>query len=262
MRLDIALVERNIASSRARAKVLIQDGKIAVDEMIIKKPAYNVADINKITLCGEDIPFVGRGGLKLDYALSKINISLDEKICLDIGASTGGFTDCMLQHGAKKVYAVDVGHDQLAQSLRQDKRVINLEGTDIRALTHEIIIDPIDFITIDVSFISLAYILPNATNFLRDKGDTVILIKPQFEAGRENIGKHGLVLSKSVHQKVLYDKLNLFAEISLSLKNLFPSPIRGGSGNIEYLAILEKSHDSPTIVDIKAIVDEAFSRKE
>ncbi len=253
-RLDVALVELGLAQSRQRAKTLIQNGQILVDGKVCQKPAYAVKETDTVTMEGEDIPFVGRGGLKLEAVMNALSLSLEGLVCMDIGASTGGFTDCMLQHGAAKVYAVDVGHGQLAQKLCENEKVINWEGTDIRNVTPEKLETPIDFFSVDVSFISLGHVLPSITALVKPGGVGAILIKPQFEAGRENIGKNGLVLSRRVHLAVLQQQLELFSSLGLSLQLLCPSPIRGGSGNAEYLAVVEKA-DKPGIVpDLQEIV--------
>ena len=193
-------------------------------------------------MLGEDLRYVGRGGLKLEWILEQQNLSLEQATCMDIGASTGGFTDCMLQHGAKKVYAIDVGHGQLADSLRQDERVVCMEGTDIRTLPQTAIAEPIDFISVDVSFISLERILPDICRFLSDTGRAVLLIKPQFEAGRSDVGKNGIVRSKNIQY-------------------LCPSPIRGGSGNIEYLVQVQRGNVSPIPYVPEAVAEQAWSQK-
>lgn len=260
-RLDVALVRRGLVKSRARAKDRILGGQVSVNGVVCRKPAYSVDDSQSISLSGADIPFVGRGGLKLEYVLDRSGLDLKGKICMDIGASTGGFTDCMRKHGVKEIYAVDVGHGQLAQSLRRDSRVHNLEGTDIRALNPDDL-PKMDFIAIDVSFISLSLVLPAAKRFLRRGGDMAVLIKPQFEAGRENIGKNGLVLRREVHVRVLNEKLRLFQEQGLSLRLLCPSPIRGRAGNIEYLALLKSGGEDGVLPDLQAIVENVLKKRE
>ncbi len=264
-RLDAELISRGIAVSRARAQELIKAGQIKLDETICTKPSKQVNENSVIKMEGEGLAYVGRGGLKLEKALELCNINLKGKICMDIGASTGGFTDCMLQRGASKVYAVDVGHGQLADKLCKDCRVVNLEGTDIRELNTETVQESIDFISTDVSFISLNLILPHIAHFLKKGGIAAVLIKPQFEAGRENVGKNGLVKSRKVHMNVLVKVTEEFNKNGFSLMMLCPSPVKGGSGNIEYLAVIlndyindERMHNT---VDYKAIVEEAFSYK-
>ena len=258
-RLDVVLIERGFAPSRQRAQELITGGQILVEGKVCTKASRQVGEDAEITMEGIGLAYVGRGGLKLEKALRHYEICLDGCVCMDIGASTGGFTDCMLQKGAAKVYAVDVGHDQLAQVLREDSRVVNLEGTDIRTLSEDAVTAPVDFISVDVSFISLRLILPSAARFLRKNGTAVLLIKPQFEAGKENIGKHGLVKSKKVHIRVLEQVMQELAGNGFSLRMLCPSPIRGGSGNAEYLAVVTKSGDAPAAVDVHCIVEEAFT---
>ncbi|MGN1403480.1 MAG: TlyA family RNA methyltransferase [Ruminococcus sp.] len=258
-RLDLAVVQCGLAPSRQRAKVLIQNGQILVNGKVCNKPAFSVTDADLLTMEGTDIPFVGRGGLKLEHAMQTTQWRLDGLVCMDIGASTGGFTDCMLQHGAAKVYAVDVGHDQLAPTLREDSRVVNWEGTDIRQVRPEQMEEPIDFFSVDVSFISLHHVLPAAVSLLRPGGRAVILIKPQFEAGRENIGKNGLVLSQKVHCRVLAEITELFRQLGLAVQLLCPSPIQGGSGNVEYLAAVEKGAAETVLPDIAELAAAAFA---
>lgn len=263
-RLDAELIARGMAGSRARAQELIKAGQIKLDGTICIKSSKQVNENSVITMEGEGLAYVGRGGLKLEKAVELCDIDLKEKVCMDIGASTGGFTDCMLQKGAVKVYAVDVGHGQLADKLRKDSRVVNLEGTDIRNLGTETVQEPIDFISTDVSFISLSMILPHMANFLKKDGIAAVLIKPQFEAGRENIGKNGLVKSRKVHMNVLVKVTEEFSRNGFSLKMICPSPVKGGSGNIEYLAVILNADDSDnmsTTVDFKSVVEEAFSQK-
>lgn len=260
-RLDVVMVQMGLVPSRQRAKMLIQNGQIFVNGKAVTKPAFSVEAEDTVEMQGSDIPFVGRGGLKLEHALAVAKIDLHQKVCMDIGASTGGFTDCMLQYGAAKVYAIDVGHGQLAPELRLDARVENWEGTDIRHVTAAQVPDPVSFFSVDVSFISLRLVLPAATSFLAPDGMAAILIKPQFEAGRSHIGKNGLVLSKKAHQQVLADMLTLFASLGLSLQMLCPSPIRGGSGNVEYLAVVQKSERAPIVPDVTTLVTEALAGK-
>lgn len=259
-RLDLAVVQNGLAPSRQRAKMLIQNGQILVNGTACTKPAFAVSETDIITLQGCDIPFVGRGGLKLEHAIKIMQLDLNGLTCMDIGASTGGFTDCMLQYGAAKVYAVDVGHGQLAESLRRDSRVINWEGTDIRRITQDQLEEPIAFFSVDVSFISLHHVLPSAVSLLQTGGKAVILIKPQFEAGRENVGKNGLVLSRKVHCQVLMQILALLHALGLSVQLLCSSPIQGGSGNVEYLAVVQKSAEDAGTLDVTTVVDAAFAQ--
>ncbi len=260
-RLDMELVERGIAASRARAQELIKAGQIKLEGITCIKPSKQVNVNSVITMEGEGLAYVGRGGLKLERALELCSIDLKGKICMDVGASTGGFTDCMLQKGAEKVYAVDVGHGQLAEKLRKDCRIVNLEGTDIRTLDVQLVQEPVDFISVDVSFISLRLILPHMKRFLRKGSMAAVLIKPQFEAGKENIGKNGLVKSRKVHMDVLVRITKEFVRNGFSLIALCPSPVKGGSGNIEYLAVISNACNTYNGIDLKAVLDEAFSLK-
>lgn len=260
-RLDAELIRRGFAPSRARAQELIKGGHIKIDGEVCTKPSKQTDESSSITMEGEGLAYVGRGGLKLERAVDICGINLEGSVCMDIGASTGGFTDCMLQKGAKKVYAVDVGHGQLAEKLCMDSRVVNLEGTDIRKLEMDTEAEPIDFISADVSFISLTLILPHIAGFLRKGGTAAVLIKPQFEAGRENIGKNGLVKSPRVHLNVLMKITEEIRKNGLSLKELCPSPVRGGSGNIEYLAVAVNSDEPAVSIDLQAVAEEAFSQK-
>ena len=244
-RLDVLLVERKFFESRERAKRIIMAGKVLVDDNKIDKAGTLVNRDCEIRLLGEDIPFVSRGGLKLNKAIKEFNIELKGKIAADIGASTGGFTDCMLQNGAAKVYAIDVGYGQLAWKLRQDSRVINMERTNIRNVTRDMIADDLDFASIDVAFISLDKVLPVAFDLLGEIGEIVALIKPQFEAGRENVGKKGVVRDKNIHIAVIERVLKVAEDISFKIKDLSFSPIKGPEGNIEYLVYLFKNKDVP-----------------
>lgn len=259
-RIDIALAERGICKSRSRAKHLLKEGLVLHNGSICTKPSEMVKDGDSLALIGEDIPYVGKGGLKLREALHRFPIRMENRICMDVGASTGGFTDCMLQNGAQKVYAIDVGKKQLDQTLLNDKRVVNLEEKDIRLLKHSEIPDSPDFASIDVSFISLNLVLPSVYALLADTAECVALIKPQFEAGRANLNKKGIVKSEAVHRDVL-EKVILFARsIGFSVQGLCPSPIRGGegNGNAEYLIHLVKGSDmEEPELNLTAIVKEA-----
>ncbi|MGN0606160.1 MAG: TlyA family RNA methyltransferase [Oscillospiraceae bacterium] len=258
MRLDIETVSRGIFSSRERAKEKIKAGEVFVNGKVCAKPSYDVSEQDKIEFTGENLKYAGRGGLKLEKALNEFGIKLDGCICLDIGASTGGFTDCMLQNGAEKVYAVEIGHGQLAEKLISDSRVISMEKTDIRTLSEERLERLPDFISTDVSFISLKLILPHIYRFMSENGSAVVLIKPQFEAGRSNIGKNGIVKSEKVHMQVLDDILNFCMEAGFSIRQICPSPIKGGSGNTEYLLYIDKSGSPNVSYDIKKMVSEAL----
>ena len=258
-RLDVLLVEKNFFESRERAKRIIMSGKVLVDDKKIDKAGTLVNRDCEIRLLGEDIPFVSRGGLKLNKAIKEFNININGKIAADIGASTGGFTDCMLQNGAVKVYAIDVGYGQLAWKLRNDPRVINMERTNIRNVTHDMIVEDIAIASIDVAFISLDKVLPVVFNLLSDNGEVVALIKPQFEAGRENVGKKGVVRDKKVHFEVIERVLNFASEIGFSVNGLTFSPIKGPEGNIEYLTHLIKNTNRSTVSSdtVRQIIDSA-----
>lgn len=232
------MAQRGLVQSRSRAKLLLREGRVLLNGSPCTRPSEMAEDGDIIEIVGGDLPFVGRGGLKLAGALEAFSISLAGRICLDIGASTGGFTDCMLQNGASLVYAVDVGHDQLDSRLRGDARVRCMEGTDIRDVA-QLPAAP-SFCSIDVSFISLRLVLPEAYRLLEETGSCMALVKPQFEAGRAHIGKHGIVRSAGVHRQVLDEILAFAAELGFSIRGLCPSPIHGGSGNTEYLLYLTK----------------------
>lgn len=243
-RIDVLLFERGLAPSREKARTLIMAGSVYVNNQKFDKPGDTVSDDAEIEVRGSTLKYVSRGGLKLEKAMQLFPIGLNGKICMDIGASTGGFTDCMLQNGAQKVYSVDVGYGQLAWQLRQDPRVVNLERTNARYLTREQVPEEIDFFSVDVSFISLRIILPAVRPLLRDGGQAVCLIKPQFEAGREKVGKKGVVRDRAVHEEVVETICRFAVENGYSVLGLTFSPVKGPEGNIEYLVYLEKS-DAP-----------------
>ncbi len=234
-RLDIMLVARGLAESREKAKAIIMSGNVFVNSCREDKAGSMFDEKSVIEVKGNTLKYVSRGGLKLEKAMANFDVSLDGKICMDVGASTGGFTDCMLQNGGVKVYAVDVGHGQLAWKLRQDERVVCMEKTNIRYVTPEEIPDKIAFTSIDVSFISLTKVLLPVKNLLDDKADVVCLIKPQFEAGREKVGKKGVVRDRAVHFEVIQMVINYAISIGFQICNLDFSPIKGPEGNIEYL---------------------------
>ncbi len=256
-RLDILMVEKGLAESREKAKALIMAGQVYIDNQKCDKAGMNVDPSKTPEVRGETLRYVSRGGLKLEKAMQNFPITLSGKTTMDIGASTGGFTDCMLQNGAKKVFSVDVGYGQLAWKLRQDQRVTNMERTNIRYVTPEDIGCQIDFASIDVSFISLKLVLPVAYNLLSENGEVVALIKPQFEAGREQVGKKGVVRDINVHYNVIETVLDFARSISFHVAGLSYSPIKGPEGNIEYLAYLTKkeSDDIFTKEYIKDVVD-------
>ena len=239
-RLDVLLVEKGYAQSRERAKSLIMSGIVFVNGERVDKAGSMLAEDALLELRGNDLSYVSRGGLKLEKAMQSFPITLEQKVCMDIGASTGGFTDCMLQNGAKKVFAVDVGYGQLAWKLRCDERVVNMERTNVRFLTAEQVGEPVDFISVDVSFISLTLVLPVAKTFLAEDGEMVCLIKPQFEAGRENVGKKGVVRDRQVHIEVVNKIISFAIENDFDVKGLTFSPVKGPEGNIEYLVFLKK----------------------
>ncbi len=245
-RLDVILVRQGYAASREKAKALLMAGNVFVDNQREDK-AGTLFDESKIKIevKGRPLPYVSRGGLKLERALGQFPIVLQDKVCMDIGASTGGFTDCMLQNGAGKVYAIDVGHGQLDWKLRNDERVVCMEKTNFRYVTDENIGEPIDFASVDVSFISLTKILIPARKLLRQGGEMVCLIKPQFEAGRDKVGKKGVVRDRSVHIEVVRRIVDYADMIGFSVKGLTYSPIKGPEGNIEYLMWLEKRGEIP-----------------
>lgn len=238
-RLDTALVTRGLCSTRNRAKTSIIDGNVTVNGVVCMKPALMVSESDELHVT-QPLPFVGRGGLKLAYALAEFKLSVEGLSCLDIGASTGGFTDCMLQNGAAHVLAVDVGHDQLAPELRADTRVTAMDGMDIRNLPRDTDGLPAQFAACDASFISLRYILPVLPPLLADHAKAVMLVKPQFEAGRIAVGKNGIVRDAKIRQQVLRDIRNVAAEAGFLPLADCESPVKGGSGNIEFLLLLEK----------------------
>lgn len=242
-RLDVLLVNKGLCESRQKAKAIIMSGNVYVENQKEDK-AGSMFDVNaNIEVRGNVLPYVSRGGLKLEKAINNYNLDLKDKICMDVGASTGGFTDCMLQNGAVKVYSVDVGHGQLAWKLRNDERVVCMEKTNIRYVTKEDIPDGIDFSSIDVSFISLTLVLPVVKMLLNIGGEVVALIKPQFEAGREKVGKKGVVREPETHFEVI-EKVALFADsIGFKILDIEYSPIKGPEGNIEYLIHLKKESD-------------------
>ena len=238
-RLDVLMVQRNLAESREKAKALIMSGIVYVNGQKEDKAGTSFEETVQIEVRGSTLKYVSRGGLKLEKAMSRFGVQLAGKVCMDVGASTGGFTDCMLQNGAVKVYAVDVGHGQLAWKLRNDERVICMEKTNIRYVTPEDIGDRIEFSSIDVSFISLTKVLGPVKQLLTDNGQVVCLIKPQFEAGREKVGKKGVVREKSVHLEVIEMVSDYARSIGFGILGLEFSPIKGPEGNIEYLLYLQ-----------------------
>lgn len=260
-RLDVLLVKRNLAASREKAKAIIMSGNVYVEGQKEDKPGTSFSEESRIEVRGHTLPYVSRGGLKLEKALKNFAVTVDGKVCTDVGSSTGGFTDCMLQNGAKKVFAIDVGRGQLDWKLRQDERVVCMEKTNIRYVTPEDIGEPVDFSSIDVSFISLTKVLLPIRNYLSEEGEIVALIKPQFEAGREKVGKKGVVREKSTHLEVINMVTEYACSIGFEVQELEFSPIRGPEGNIEYLVHLKKCEGVGLVSDhvsIEDIVDQAF----
>ena len=261
-RLDVLLTDQGYFQTREKAKAAIMAGLVFVDGQISDKPGTPIKEDAVITVKGSDCPFVSRGGLKLAKALKVFGIDPKGFVCIDIGASTGGFTDCLLQNGASKIYALDVGYGQLDYSLRIDSRVINMEKQNFRYVTQDMFDGPMDFACTDVSFISLKHIFPNASMLLKDGGQMVALIKPQFEAGREQVGKNGIIKDPKVHQSVIENVLQFAVESRFTVKKLSYSPVKGAKGNIEFLVLLEKTAEGsePVIsddVDIAAVVNGA-----
>ena len=255
-RLDVLLVQKGLAPSREKAKTMIMEGNFFVDNQREDKAGTFFDPSVNIEIHGNTLRYVSRGGLKLEKAMAQFGITLDDKVCMDIGASTGGFTDCMLQNGAKKVYAVDVGYGQFAWKLRQDPRVVCMEKTNIRYVTPEDIGDALNFASVDVSFISLTKVLGPAKELLKDGGQMVCLIKPQFEAGKDKVGKKGVVRDPAVHKEVI-ERVILFAKsIGFGILHLDYSPIKGPEGNIEYLVHIVKDAEaeSQEVIDVEAVV--------
>ena len=255
-RLDVLLVQKGLAPSREKAKTMIMEGNVFVDNQREDKAGTFFDPSVNIEIHGNTLRYVSRGGLKLEKAMAQFGITLDDKVCMDIGASTGGFTDCMLQNGAKKVYAVDVGYGQFAWKLRQDPRVVCMEKTNIRYETPEDIGDALNFASVDVSFISLTKVLGPAKELLKDGGQMVCLIKPQFEAGKDKVGKKGVVRDPAVHKEVI-ERVILFAKsIGFGILHLDYSPIKGPEGNIEYLVHIVKDAEaeSQEVIDVEAVV--------
>ena len=260
-RLDVLLVKRNLAESREKAKAVIMAGNVFVDGQREDKAGTTFPEEAKIEVRGHVLPYVSRGGLKLEKAIKNFAVSVDGKVCTDVGSSTGGFTDCMLQNGAVKVFAIDVGRGQLDWKLRQDPRVVCMEKTNIRYVTPEDIGEPVDFSSIDVSFISLTKVLEPIRNYLTEDGEIVALIKPQFEAGREKVGKKGVVRERSTHHEVIEKVTQYAISIGFDVLEIEFSPIKGPEGNIEYLVHLKKTQDVPGKIltdDLDAVVDRAF----
>lgn len=261
-RLDVLLVKRNLAPSREKAKAIIMSGNVFVEGQREDKAGTAFAETVQIEVKGHVLPYVSRGGLKLEKAMKEFQVMVAGCVCTDVGSSTGGFTDCMLQNGARKVYAIDVGRGQLDWKLRQDERVVCMEKTNIRYVTPEDLGELVDFSSIDVSFISLTKVLLPIYNYLTKEGQIVALIKPQFEAGREKVGKKGVVRERSTHQEVIEKVIAYAVSIGFAVENLTYSPIKGPEGNIEYLVHLRKAN-VPKITPqaealLQTVTDQAF----
>ena len=254
VRLDQLVYELGFTDSRERAKTTVMSGLVFVNGQRADKPGMPVAHDAKIEVHGDALPFVSRGGFKLDKALKVFPVNPSGKVCIDCGASTGGFTDVLLQHGAAKVYAVDVGYGQLAWKLRNDERVINLERTNLRYVTSEQIPEPMDLAVMDVSFISIKLVLPAVKALLKPDADLICLIKPQFEAGREEVGKKGVVRDRAVHEHVIHSILDFAPEIGLTVMRLDFSPIKGPEGNIEYICHMKNRIGEAVPIDVEAVV--------
>ena len=259
VRLDVLLVNRGLAKSREQAKAIIMEGKVFVKGQREDKAGSMFEEAAPIEIHGQKLRYVSRGGLKLEKAVAHFDLGLEGKVCMDVGSSTGGFTDCMLQNGAVKVYAVDVGTNQLDWKLRSDPRVVCMEKTNIRYLTPDQIDEPPRFASIDVAFISLTKVLLPVRELLDDDGQVVALIKPQFEAGREKVGKKGVVRDPAVHEEVLQNFLALAAELELTVRNLTFSPVRGPEGNIEFLGHLSMEPQGGITPDVPALVAQAHA---
>ena len=240
-RLDLIVVEKGLAPSRQKAQALIMAGQVLVDGQPITKPGWAVSPVAEVSSRSAPHPFVSRGGVKLAGALDHYPVDVSDKICLDVGASTGGFTDCLLQNGAERVYAVDVGYGQLAWQLRQDPRVVVIERTNIRHMPPDAIPEPIAVATIDVSFISLKLVVPAILNFLLPGAEILALIKPQFEVGKDQVGKGGVVRDPALHRQVIEALSGYFIDLGLQCEAPVPSPIRGPKGNIEYFILLKSA---------------------
>ncbi len=255
-RIDIILVEQGYARSREIAKNMIKAGEVLVDGKVVPKGSatYESEDIT-IEVRSNKPKFVSRGGYKLEKAINSFQIDLQGLVCMDVGASTGGFTDCMLQNGAAKVYAVDTGHDQLAEEIKNNEKVVNMENYNFRYAEASDFMEPADFISVDVSFISLSYILPPAKEMLTEQGEMVCLIKPQFEAGKDKVGKKGVVKERSVHKEVIQKVIGYATEQGFFTKGLEFSPIKGPEGNIEYLIYLTRSEKDFKVIGSDRIID-------
>ena len=257
-RLDVLLVNNGLAETRGKAKRTIMAGLVTVDGRLEDKPGTRFDIDSDVQVKGQECPYVSRGGLKLEKAINEWGVDCKDAVCIDMGASTGGFTDCMLQHGARKVYAIDVGYGQLDYKLRTDERVVNMEKTNIRYLDTSLIEEPVDLISIDVSFISVKHMFPVAAQVLSEDGLILCLVKPQFEAGREQVGKGGIVREPSVHEDVINSVIGYASDNGLYAQELSYSPIKGTKGNIEYLLLLSRKK-CDNKVGVSKVVNEAHS---
>ena len=257
-RLDVLLVNNGLAETREKAKRTIMAGLVTVDGRLEDKPGTRFDIDSDVQVKGQECPYVSRGGLKLEKAINEWGVDCKDAVCIDTGASTGGFTDCMLQHGARKVYAIDVGYGQLDYKLRTDERVVNMEKTNIRYLDTSLIEEPVDLISIDVSFISVKHMFPVAAQVLSEDGLILCLVKPQFEAGREQVGKGGIVREPSVHEDVINSVIGYASDNGLYAQELSYSPIKGTKGNIEYLLLLSRKK-CDNKVGVSKVVNEAHS---
>ncbi len=260
-RLDIYLVNSSLASSRERAKRMIEEGRVCVNGSVCLKPSKKIDCGDNVT-ASDGLKYVGRGALKLIGAFEAFGLDVKDKVCADIGASTGGFTQVLLERGAKKVYAADVGHGQLSDILINDSRVVNLEGVNARDLTPEMFNGMADFVCCDLSFISLKLTLAPMAGILADGADMTVLIKPQFEADRGSLNKNGILKDRKKHIEILDSLIAFFAQTGLTLAGIVPSPITGGDGNIEYLAHLIKGGGEPLVIDINELTDKAFAQSK
>ncbi|MDD7793931.1 TlyA family RNA methyltransferase [Clostridium sp. 'White wine YQ'] len=261
-RLDVLLVQKGFFESREKAQAQIMAGKIFIDGRRVDKCGEKIKVTAEIEFKGQEMPYVSRGGYKLEKAIKEFSMDLKEKTCLDIGASTGGFTDCMLQNGAKKVFSIDVGYGQFAWKLRTDPRVVCMERTNIRYVTPEDLGEKADFASIDVSFISLKKIMPAVVSLLSDNGEVIALIKPQFEAGKEKVGKKGVVREKSTHKEVITSIVNYLYDENLNILDLSFSPIKGPEGNMEFLIYFTRNSEVQSnfnLEKIEQIVDRAHN---
>ena len=255
IRLDQLVFELGLAESRERAKTTVMSGLVFVNGQRADKPGMQVSPDVNVEVKGTALPYVSRGGLKLEKALKVFPIDVNDKVCIDCGASTGGFTDVLLKNGAAKVYSVDVGYGQLAWSLRNDERVVNMERTNIRYISSELIPEPLDICVMDLSFISVKLVLPAVCALLKDNAQLVCLIKPQFEAGREEVGKKGVVRDKAVHLSVIESVLSFAPTVGMTVMGLDFSPIKGPEGNREYLCYMKKGVQEAGPIDVAAVVE-------